>query len=127
MANVNVTIDGEAMGKLNNAMQTALVKTGTEMLSRLRNDAVMPMDTGALQNEDTTVDDSGAASGHIEIVTNAPQARRLYFNPQYDFRTDHNANAGGEWWEPFISGKRKDDPKQIFGAFLKQDAGEIIK
>lgn len=127
MSENNVIIDSTAMDKLNKAMQTSLVKTAQELLNRVRNDAVMPMATGNLQNEATHVDDSGAASGNVEIVTDAPQARRLYFHPEYNFRTDHNDNAGGEWWEEFISGKRMDDPKQIFGAFLKQDAEEIIK
>lgn len=128
MAKITVNLDAAAIGRLKEAQKTALVKTASEVLSRARNAAVMPFgDTGNLQNEDTSVDDSHASSGHVEIVTNAPQARRLYFNPQYNFRHDRNANAGGEWWEPWISGSRRNEPREIYEQFLKQDAKGLIR
>ena len=50
----------------------------------------MPYKTGALQNESTFVDYESAKEGHIRLVSSTPYARRLYFNPQYDFRRDVN-------------------------------------
>ena len=126
MADVTVTINAAAMATLKNAMAKSLAQTGDEILSRERNAALMPMNTGNLQNESTYVDDSGASSGHVEIVTDAPQARRLYFHPEYNFRHDHNANAQGEWWEPWIGGSRKKEPAQIFGAFLQRNGNGVI-
>ena len=108
-------------------MSKSLAQTGDEILSRARNAGVIPMDTGNMQNESTHVDDSNAPDGHVEIGTDAPQARRLYFNPQYNFRHDKNANAQGEWWEPWISGGHKEEPAQIFAGLLIKNAGGLIK
>ncbi len=127
MSSVKVQLNASAIGALKKAMSDALVMTGTEVLSEERNMAVMPMDTGHTEQDATHVDDSQASAGHVEIVTNAPQARRLYFNPQYNFRQDHNANAGGEWWEPWISGSKRGRPKELYGKFLKLRAGGLIK
>lgn len=124
---VKVTLDPEAIQRLKDAMSKSLFETGDELLSRARNAGVMPMDTGNMQNDSTHVDDRGAAEGHVEIETDAPQARRLYFNPQYNFRHDKNANAQGEWWEPWISGEHREEPAQIFGDLLKKNAGGLIK
>jgi hypothetical protein len=54
-----------------------------------------PEDTGILQG-------SALLSSHIgkgKIVWNTPYARRLYYNPQYNFSKDKNPNAGGLWFE----------------------------
>lgn len=40
---------------------------------------------------------SRLGNGHIEWKT--PYARRLYYNPQYDFSHDVNPNAQGLWFE----------------------------
>lgn len=125
MANVTVTLNPDAMEKLNGAMKRALVQTATEILSRERNMAVMPMDTGNLQNESTYVQ-ADVTGAKASIVTDAPQARRLYYNPQYNFRSDHNANARGEWWEPWISGSQAKMPPQIFAAFVKEFGNGVI-
>lgn len=37
--------------------------------------------------------------GSGEVVWKTPYARRLYYNPQYDFSKDSNPNAGGLWFE----------------------------
>ena len=126
MPDVTVTINAAAIAALKTAMAKSLAQTADEMLSRERNAALMPMNTGAMQNEDTYVDDSEAAAGRVSIVTDAPQGRRLYFNPQYNFRHDHNANARGEWWETWISGSRKKEPAQIFGEFLRSNGSGVI-
>ena len=121
MADVKVTINSAALAILDSIMAKSLAQTADEMLSRERNAALMPMNTGAMQNESTYVDDSEAATGHVEIVTDASQSRRLYFNPQYNFRHDHNANAQGEWWEPWIGGSRRKEAVKIFAAFVEQN------
>lgn len=33
------------------------------------------------------------------IIWQTPYARRLYYNPQYNFSKDKNPNAGGLWFE----------------------------
>lgn len=44
--------------------------------------------------------------GNGRIVWNTPYARRLYYNPQYNFSKDKNPNAGGLWFERAKSNKR---------------------
>ena len=127
MADATITLYPEAIQRLKDAAAKSLAQTGDEILSRARNAGVMPMDTGNLQNDSTHVDDAGALEGHVEIETDAPQSRRLYFHPEYNFSHAHNANAGGEWWEPWISGEHRDEPAQIFGDLLKKNAGGLIK
>lgn len=125
MANVTVTLNPDAMSKLNGALKRALVQTATEILSRERNMAVIPMDTGNMQNESTYVN-ADITGAKASIVTDAPQARRLYYNPQYNFRHDHNANARGEWWEPWISGSQAKVPLKLFTAFVKEFGEGVI-
>lgn len=54
-----------------------------------------PEDIGMLQGSALTSSDIGKG----KIVWNTPYARRLYYNPQYNFSTDKNPNAGGLWFE----------------------------
>ncbi|MBO1515603.1 minor capsid protein [Metabacillus bambusae] len=49
---------------------------------------------------------SRIGTGHIEWKT--PYARRLYYNPQYDFSKDVNPNAQGLWFEAAKALHRKD-------------------
>lgn len=120
-------IDAGAVSRLSNILKEAGTKTAYEILRRTVDAQVIPFETGHMQNDETYVDESGADKGIHHIVSNTPYARRLYFNPQYDFRTDGNANARGEWMEMWINGSRKEEPKQILEAFIRQSKGGVIK
>lgn len=37
--------------------------------------------------------------GKGKLIWDTPYSRRLYWNPQYNFSTDRNPNAGGKWFE----------------------------
>ncbi len=37
--------------------------------------------------------------GSGKIKWNTPYARRLYYHPEYNFSQEHNARAGGYWFE----------------------------
>jgi len=37
--------------------------------------------------------------GKGKLVWDTPYSRRMYWNPQYNFSTDKNPNAGGKWFE----------------------------
>ncbi|MCC5894836.1 MAG: hypothetical protein JJU16_05180 [Alkalibacterium sp.] len=55
----------------------------------------VPKDTGNLE-------ESGIISSRIgegKIIWDVPYARKLYWNPQYNFSTDRNPNARGKWAE----------------------------
>lgn len=125
MANWQTLLDKTILDHLQNAMTNALIQTTEAILTQEKHDAVIPMGTGRMQNMQTYVDHSAAARGLVAIVTDAPQARRLYFHPGYHFRRDRNANARGEWWEPWISGSRRHEAVFLFTASLRQAAKEF--
>ncbi|MDH6367555.1 MULTISPECIES: hypothetical protein [unclassified Breznakia] len=104
--------------------QKALAMTGEELNTRVRNAQVMPFDTGSMQNEQTFVDDAKKANGQVTIITTSPQARRLYFHPEYDFQTINNPNAKGNWYEDWLPGGTKQkDAAKLFGQFYKRLIG----
>ena len=101
----------------------ALENTAEALHTEVVNAGVMPFDTGNMQNAATYVDDSDSAKGHVSLVTASPQARRLYFHPEYNFQTVNNANAGGLWLEPWIDGRYKDFCQNAYKAFFKAVSG----
>lgn len=54
-----------------------------------------PQDTGNLI--ESGIRSSAFGSGRVEWDT--PYARKLYYNPQYNFSKDRNPQAGGLWFE----------------------------
>ena len=97
----------------------ALVETADALKSNLQQSGTMPKDSGQLQDRSTFVDDSKKRSGKVSIVSDTPYARRLYFHPEYNFRKDKNANAGGMWFQPYIDGNKKDFASKTFARILK--------
>ena len=120
-------LNAKVKGKINlknNAMikQIAiqsLVDTADVVKRDLQRSQTMPYDTGELQNRSTFVDDSKKDSGKVSIVSDTPYARRLYMHPEYNFRKNKNKNAGGEWFEPYINGNKKDFAKKKFAKIMK--------
>lgn len=96
-----IILDNSALNALDKAQMTALSMTADEVMAELKNAGVMPFDKGEMQNSNTAVDDSKRMSGTVSIVTSAPQARRLYYHPEYHFTKKDNPNAGGKWFERF--------------------------
>ena len=103
--NVQVTsrieLNMSVLNMLDKAQLDALAMTADATLTELRDRQVMPFDTGHLQNDSTFVDDSKKTT--VSIVTTAPQARRLYFHPEYNFKRANNSRAGGKWFESFLN------------------------
>jgi hypothetical protein len=120
-------LNAKVKGKINlknNAMikQIAiqsLVDTADVVKRDLQRSQTMPYDTGELQNRSTFVDDSKKDSGKVSIVSDTPYARRMYMHPEYKFYKGHNKNAGGEWFEPYINGNKKDFAKKKFAKIMK--------
>lgn len=97
-----IILDNSALNALDKAQMTALSMTADAFKTELQNAGVMPFLSGTMQNDNnTTVDDSKCMSGTVSIVTSAPQARRLYYHPEYHFTKKDNPNAGGKWFERF--------------------------
>ena len=96
-----ITLDMGVLNMIDNARYDALAMTADATLTELRDRQVMPFDTGNMQNDSTFIDDS--QKDKVSIVTTAPQARRLYFHPEYNFRRNNNSRAGGKWFESFLN------------------------
>ena len=90
--------------QLTQAAVTALEMTAEALHTEVVQAQVMPFETGNLQNESTFVDYSESRQGKATLVSSTPYARRLYYHPEYNFQTDENPFAGGEWYEPWLSG-----------------------
>ena len=85
---------------------------------------VMPRDTGNLQNESTFVDYSQSARGKASLVSSTPYARRLYYHPEYNFQTDENPSAQGEWYKDWLPGGKKENfAPEAYKVFFKKLGG----
>ena len=109
--------------QLTQAQVQALEMTAEALHTEVVQAQVMPRDTGHLQNDSTFVDYSQSKSGTVSLVSQTPYARRLYFHPEYNFRTVENPNAQGKWLEPWISGAKKDWCWAAYKKFYKDLGG----
>lgn len=117
--NVKITLDPTAIASIEQAARDAAAETLEAVYTDLVSAQTMPFDTGDMQNNQTFVDktDSGAV-----LVTGSPQARRLYYHPEYNFQRGKNSKAGAKWLEPYISGEKKDFAADEFTAAFKRRA-----
>lgn len=97
----------------------ALVETADALKSDLVQSQTMPKDTGLLQDRSTFVDDSKKNNRKVSIVSDTPYARRLYYHPEYNFKKDKNAEAGGMWFQPYIDGNKKNFANKAFARLLR--------
>lgn len=120
----SVTLNLPRIRQLTQAAITALEQTGEALHTEVVQAQVMPFDTGHLQEDATFVDYSDSADGLVRIVSSTPYARRLYYHPEYNFQTDENPFAGGEWFEPWLpGGVNQDFAKDAFKEFYKKAGG----
>lgn len=110
--------------QLSQAAVTALELTAEALHTEVEQAQVFPFDTGNLQNESTFVDYSDSGQGKATLVSSTPYARRLYYHPEYNFQTDENPDAKGEWYEDWLPGGSKAGfaPK-TFKQFYKKAGG----
>lgn len=121
---VKIRLDARALNKLDGSVLKAAEMTMEALRTDVLSDQVMPYNVGTMQNDDTFTDVwQDGETIHGALVTGSPQARRLYFHPEYNFQTINNPNAGGEWLEPWINGDKKDFVKDTFLAILNKEAG----
>lgn len=120
---VNVKLNEANIKKIQQAIEGALPLTMEAMKTEVMAMQVVPKEIGDLE-ESTVV---GVVDGIGFISYNTPYARRLYYHPEYDFRTDKNPNAQGRWLDPFIIGDKKEWIPKTFGLFLIQNSGGVIK
>ena len=118
-----ITLNTSRLNELTRAQYDTLAMTADALLTDLQQSNTMPFNTGNLQNDSTFVDDSQKRNGRVSIVSITPYARRLYFHPEYNFRRTFNGRAGGKWLEPYLSGSKKDNARQIFCQLYARNAG----
>lgn len=121
MSDVQVILDTSALSKIDQNIARALALTGKVLQDDIREEMVVPRDTGNLQNESFFVDDKDAGKGIVTLRFSTPYARRLYFHPEYNFRQDQNPNAQGYWLVHWLKGgKYQERPKKIFQEIMKR-------
>lgn len=118
---VEITFNNEFIRGLEKAALASAVETLEAVYANLTNETkTMPFDTGDMQNNQTFVETS--ETGAV-LMTGSPQARRLYYHPEYNFQRGENANAGAYWLEPYITGGKKDFAQAEFTEIFKRRAG----
>lgn len=104
-----VKLDFPKIQRLSKEAVTALEQTADALLTEVKNAEVMPFKTGNLQNESTFTDYTESSRGRVRIISSTPYARRLYYHPEYNFNREFNANAGAEWFAPWLKGGKHED------------------
>lgn len=119
-----VKINKLRIDALNKATVTALEQTAEALHTEVQQAQVVPRDTGALQNDKMFVDTSQSHFGRVTLVHEGPYARRLYFHPEYNFKTSENPNARGQWFEPWQKGgKNEEFCSRVFKIIYRRIAG----
>lgn len=124
---VSVKMNRGSIRALSKAQQLAAKMVAEQMLHEIVTEAVIPFDTGNLQNVATHIDNSKISQGLVQIAHDAPYAARLYFHPEYNFQQIINRNAKGEWWDDWLRGGKKSRPKKLYKTFYKKITGGIVK
>lgn len=114
-----VNLRYKAINQIKKDSIDALVDTAHSLLTDLKKSQTMPLDTGELQNRNTKVIKKYKNQGIVIISSDTPYARRLYFHPEYNFKQEKNAHAGGLWFQPYIDGNKKAFVKNTYVRFMR--------
>lgn len=121
---VEIRLDAAAVARLGEAAQTAALKTMEAVKGDLVSSQTVPFDTGTMQGSIETQDPWRAGDEFHTILStgdsDSPQARRLYFHPEYNFQRGHNPNAGAAWYAPYLAGGEK-------AAFIPETFAALMK
>ena len=120
---VNVIMNRRALAQLSQIQHRALEMTAEAVKTDIVTSAVVPKQTGELERSAFVEVEKKVA----KIIFDTPYARRLYWHPEYDFRTDKNANARGKWMEAYHSGDKQKWVRDAYKKFLKQAARGLIQ
>lgn len=116
---VKATINAQFQKEFKKIAQDSLVETTDVLRTNLKRSKTIPRDAGALQNRSSYIDESKKKKSIVILGYDTPYARRLYYHPEYKFRKDKNPNAGALWFEPYISGDKKDFATKAFAKILR--------
>jgi len=113
-----------AIQALEKAVEVSAEQATKAMLTDIRASGTVPKQTSALEDSGF-VENQGKTKYKISFST--PYARRLYWNPQYNFRTDKNPNAQGLWMQTYVDGDKKNFFINVFRLGLKRNAKGLVK
>jgi hypothetical protein len=119
---VKVKLDKSKLKRLEKASETALKLTAEAILADIITRQVVPFEEGELSKSGDVVE----AEGIYQIIFSTPYARRLYWHPEYNFRTDKNPNAEGKWMDHYLSGEGLEFVITAYMTFFKQEAKGLI-
>jgi hypothetical protein len=122
-----VKLDPVAIAKLEQSAREAMASTMDSFQTEVSNAQVIPRGHGDLMTSQGVSFDIANKGLTAYLSYNTPYARRLYYNPQYNFRMDKNTNARGKWLEDWIFGPKKDWLPNAFSIFFKEKSGGLIK
>ncbi|KOF56619.1 MULTISPECIES: hypothetical protein [Clostridium] len=123
---VDIKLNNGNISKLVQAQKQAIEMTMEAVLSDIKTSAVTPKDTGELERSGF-VDTSQLEKFIVSIIFDTPYARRLYWHPEYNFRTDKNVNAQGLWMQSYVDGEKRDFIKDTYMKFFKQLSKGLVK
>lgn len=107
MVTVDVELDLTALGKVSEAAKAAALETMEAVKTDIIASQTMPFDQGTMQGSLHTEQFEDGDTAHTVLQTDGPQARRLYFHPEYNFQKVNNPNAGAAWYKPYTEGGAK--------------------
>lgn len=122
---VEIVLDASALDRLGSAVSAAAMDAMEAVKTDLESSQTVPFDEGTMQGSISTRDQwRDGESLHTILSTgdsDSPQARRLYFNPEYNFQRANNPNAGAAWYAPYLPGGSKSSfLLDAFAARLKE-------
>lgn len=132
--NSRVVLNNNIIKKLERSAAIALEETGDYILGEVVDKQVVPFGDsfehgdsthkGGTLQESGFVDKRQSSKGLVSIAFSTPYARRMYYHPEYNFRTVDNPNAKGLWLEEWSEkGKYAKEVKQAYAFFFKQIGG----
>ena len=122
--NSRIKLNMPVINKLTQAAVVSLEETAEALHTEVVQAQVFPFDKGNLQNESTFLDRSESKNGKVTLASSTPYARRLYFHPEYKFKTHENPNAKGKWYEDWLpDGENADFAQKAFKEIYRRTAG----
>ena len=123
---VTVKLDNDKLDNITEAHIKSLEMATESLKTDIITSAVVPKDTGELERS-CFVNLDNVDEGVTHISFDTPYARRLYWHPEYNFRTDKNTDAQGKWMDAYINGDKDDFIKNAYSRFLKMNSKGVIK
>jgi len=119
---IRVNMKSRQLRALSRAQLQAAEMTVEAMRTEINIDKVVPKQDGTLEKS-LTINTTLLNKGELKLSYDSPYARRLYYHPEFNFRTDKNENAKGLWLEDYIDGDKKDFARNTYAKLYARLTG----